>query len=265
MTFDALEISQEDGARVELYALVVGAVAYRMHDDTPETIVYAGNDYIKEYIKRSRIVTGQEHLTIDLPGDHPFSTQFTTIAPGQAATLTVWSYHRELSSDVRVIYKGVVRSVAFAEDMSRSSLSVVPLSDAFGKNIPQRTFQASCNNVLFDADCKVVELSFKYEGTVSAINGNIITVTGLNAAKGNGWSTAGFISYNGVDYRLILEQSGDDCTLNLPFYSDVLNNTVAVFAGCDRTIGTCGSKFNNQDNFGGHPYVPTKDIFRSGL
>ena len=266
MTFDALEKSIESGSRIELYVLAIGNDIWRMHDDVPETIVYSGDNYYKtNALSRGRIATGQEHLTVTLPADHDFPIQFTSIAPGQLGTLTIRSYHRDDTADVVVVYKGVVRSVAYTNDMSSSMLSVVPVSEAFDKEIPQRTFQAACNNALFDSDCKLTAGSWKHSGLITVVSGNEITVTGLLTAKGNGWGTGGFVSHGVLDYRLLLEQSGDVCTLSLPFYADVLNSTLDVFAGCDKTIGTCNSKFSNKDNYGGCPEVPTKNIFQTGI
>ena len=64
---------------------------------------------------------------------------------------------------------------------------------------------------------------------------------------------------------LVLEQDGDDLTLVLPFHEDVLSEDVSVYAGCDHTIATCLAKFANDINFGGCPYVPTKNIFITGV
>jgi uncharacterized phage protein (TIGR02218 family) len=265
MAFEDYETSQESGSRVELFDLSVGSETYRMHDQMEEIIVYAANNYFKTHIKRGKIADGQEHLTIELPGDHVFATKFTTIAPGQKATLTAYAYHRADTADVRVIYKGVVRSVAFTKDIAKSILSVVPISEAFNKEIPDRTYQAACNNVLFDAKCKVTISSYQFTGTVSVVSGNQITVPGLTASKGANWSKAGYVAFGSADYRMILTQPSDVLTLTLPFYSDVLSETIDVFAGCARDIGTCNTKFSNKDNFGGCPYVPTKNIFVTGL
>jgi len=265
MTFEDHEQSVETGGRIELYTLAIGTSIWRMHDTFSDVIPYAGDDYFKAIISRGRIATGQEHLTVKLPADHEFSNQFTTIAPGQLGTLTIRAYHRADDTDVRVIYKGVVRSVAFTRDMSQSLLSVVPVSEAFDKAVPQRTFQSSCNNVLFDADCKVSSGSFKHTNIVTAVAGNVVTVQALLSTKGDGWATAGFASYGVLDYRLILTQDGDDCILALPFYADVSGKTIDVFAGCEHVIAVCESKFGNRINFGGCPYVPTKNIFATGL
>lgn len=264
-TFESLELSAESGSKIELYTLAIGSTIYRMHTSVEPILNYAGFDYLRVQIGRGAISTGQEFLEVTLPGSHPFPLNFTSIAPGQVASLLIQAVHRDEPTDVKVIYKGVVRSVAFTQNASMSALSLVPINAALDKEIPERTYQAPCNNVLFDADCKIVKASWKYDGTVSAVAGNEVTVTGLEAAKGDGWSTGGYASFGVLDYRLITTQDGDDLILPLPFYESVLNETVTVYAGCNHDIGVCASKFSNEINFGGFPYVPTKNIFITGV
>ena len=266
MTFAAYEESQAGGSRVELYTLTIGSTIYRMHDSVELVLNIGGNDFFRVQVSRGAIATGQESLEIALPGSHEFSLQFASIAPGQTATLTIQAYHRnDPATEVTVIYKGVVRSVGFSQNASQSALSLAPINDALDKQIPERTFQAACNNVLFDVDCKISSGLHKHTNLVSAITDNIVTVTGLLSAKGDGWSTGGYVSYGILDYRLILEQDGDDLILVLPFHTNIVGQTVSVFAGCDHSIGVCSSKFSNEINFGGCPYVPTKNIFLTGI
>ncbi len=265
MTYEAQETSVEAGSTVELYTLAMGSTIYRMHDSVEPLITVSGDEFDRVQISRGAITTGQEYLEIKLPGSHSFSLKFSEIAPGQTASLTIQSYHRADPSDVRVIYKGVVRAVAFTQAMSHSALSLIPINEAFDREIPERTFQAACNNVLFDPDCKASAGSYSHLGAVTAIVDNVVTVNGLLAAKGDGWSTGGYVSYGVLDYRLVLEQSSDDLVLVLPFHESVLSENVTVYAGCDHTIATCLSKFTNEINFGGCPFVPTKNIFITGL
>ena len=266
MSYEAYETSVEGGSTIELYTLAMGSTIYRMHSSIEPVINIAGDDFYRTQVSRGSILSGQEYLEIKLPGSHAFSLKFATIAPGQTASLTIQSYQRSDTADVRVIYKGVVRSVAFTQAMSHSALSLIPINEAFDKEIPERTFQAACNNVLFDPDCQVSSGSYEYTGAVTAIVNNVVTISGLATAKGTGWSTGGYISYGVLDYRLVLDQSGDDCVLVLPFHASVLTENVSVFAGCDHSIAICQSKFgNNEINFGGCPYVPTKNIFITGL
>jgi hypothetical protein len=62
-----------------------------------------------------------------------------------------------------------------------------------------------------------------------------------------------------------LAQAGDVLTLILPFSVDMVGKVVTVYAGCDRSIAMCVAKFDNLNNFRGCPYVPTKNIFLTGL
>lgn len=266
MAFETYEESRESGSKIQLFTLTIGTTIYRMHTSVEVSIAYSGDTYYRTQVKLGEsIKTGQEYIEVILPGSHEFPLQYASIAPGQTATLTIQEYHRADPTDVRVIYKGVVRAVAFRQNALEAALSLVPVNEVFDKPIPERTYQAMCNNVLFDSKCQVSAGSFEYVGTVSAVTDNVVTVTGLQTAKGNGWSTGGYVRIGVLDYRLILEQDGDDLVLVLPFYESVLNESVNVFAGCDHTIGTCDTKFSNEINFGGCPYVPTKNIFLMGL
>lgn len=265
MAFQDYEESAASGSKVDLITLAMGSTIYRMHNSVELTITEGGDTYHRTHITVGSIATGQEALDVTLSGSHGFSLKFAEIAPGETATLTIRSYHRADPTDVRVTYKGVVRAVAFTSNMVYSKLSLIPVNEAFNKEIPERTFQAPCNNVLFDPDCKISAGSWSYIGVVAAIVDNVVTITGLAASKGSGWSTGGYCSFGVLDYRLILTQSGDDLTLVLPFHESVLGQNITVYAGCDHSIGVCNSKFSNTINFGGCPYVPTKNIFVSGI
>ncbi|MCP4993148.1 MAG: hypothetical protein GY934_05090 [Gammaproteobacteria bacterium] len=265
MSYEAYEESVEGGQSVELFVLTLGSTIWRMHNSIEDEISYSGDTYYKTNVGRERIVSGQDNLAVEIPADHTFPLAHVTSAPGQVATLTIYSFHRGDTADVRVLYKGVVRAVSFTKNAYGAKLNVMPITQAFDKMIPDRTFQAACNHVLYDTACTVSSSSYQYTGAVSAVTANVITVTGLLASKGAEWATAGYVSYGILDFRLVLGQASDDCTLILPFYEEVSGQNVDVYAGCDHTIGTCDTKFSNEINFGGTPYVPTRNIFISGL
>ena len=235
-------------------------------NNSVDDIIVAGNTFVgTPGIRRDKIVSDKETLTVPLPADHTFPSKYTTIAPGQTATLTIQHFHRADPADVKVVYKGVVRAVSFSQGMHGAEISLIPITHAFKKQIPDRTYQAQCNHIHYDARCQVAKAAFKFTADVSVVSANTVTIPGLNAAKGNGWSTGGFVQFGSLDFRLILEQSTDVLTLVLPFFETVLNKSVDVFAGCDHTIGVCDTKFSNEINFGGTPFVPTKNIFQTGI
>jgi len=265
MSFEIYEESAATGSKVELYTLTVGSLIYRMHTSVETTITSGGDVYYRTQVSRGNIATGQEYLEVVLPGSHEFPLIYRNVVPGKVASLTIQEFHRADPSSVRVCYKGVVQAVAFSRNASSATLSVVPLNRALSKLIPERTYQSMCNNVLFDTKCQLSAGSHSYIGTVLSVSGNIVTIGGLESAKGDGWSTSGYAEFGGLDYRLILEQDGNDLILILPFHADVLGEDLTVYAGCDRSVSTCASKFSNDINFGGCPYVPTKNIFWSGI
>jgi len=61
--------------------------------------------------------------------------------------------------------------------------------------------------------------------------------------------------------------SGDANTIRIlqPFRSQAVNDTVIVYAGCDRTRSTCSRKFNNHLNHGGFPDIPILNPFTTEL
>lgn len=265
MAFEDYEVSVESGQPVELYNLALGTTIWRMHNSqADEVISYSGDDYTHTIVGRGKIIADQETLEITLPADHQFSKEFVRIAPGQLATLTIFRYHRADTSDVRVVFKGVVRAIAYSNNGSTTKINLISITETFDKTIPDRTYQATCNNVLFDSDCKVSSASFKHTDIVTDIDANTIDVNGLSA-KGDNWAKGGFVAYGALDFRLILGHTGDTLTLVLPFYEDVDGKSVNVYAGCDHCIGTCDTKFSNSINFGGCPWVPTKNIFTTGI
>jgi hypothetical protein len=92
-------------------------------------------------------------------------------------------------------------------------------------------------------------------------------VPGLSSAYAAGWFIGGFVEIVGSsDFRMVLDQDGDDLELLLPFVTTP--TLVNVFAGCSHDPESphgCGPKFDNGDNYGGFFYVPTKNPFETGI
>lgn len=266
MAFDSYEESVEAACPIELYILAVGSYTYRLHTSIEAELIVGGETYTPlAGLSRQRLEPGDNDLEMELPAGHDFPLMYTLSAPGQQATVTIIRLHRGDTADCRVIYKGVVRQVEFSKNGAMAILRLSSVANAFERTIPTRTYQAGCNHVLFDEGCQLARTSYLYSGQVTDVNGNTITVSGLEAAKGDDWSTAGYVTIGVQDLRMILDQSGDVLTLVLPFYTPVLGENVTVYAGCRHDIDTCNSKFGNVINYGGFKYVPSKNIFITGI
>jgi len=238
-------------------------------------MIVASVPYTAIEIERSSILTAvgerNEILTVTMPASHDFPDNFLSIVPGQIATLVIKRLHRtDAADEVKVIWYGRVQSVAFIENGNKASLAVKTIENSINNQIPRRTYQSLCNFVLFDTDCGIASSSFRFVGTVSVVSGNMMTIPGLTAAKGDEWSTGGYVALGSSEYRLILKQKNsvlgtDVVELLLPFPSNMVGKSVDVFAGCNHQIAVCGSKFSNVPQFGGCAWVPTKNIFMTGI
>lgn len=270
MTFTANEGSIESGAPIELYEFNIGSESFQLTSAEDELVVESVT-YDPVEVRRSSINLGPDErndvLEVTLPSTHAFARKYIDIVPGQAATLTIKRFHRfDTDVETAVIFKGQVRSVAFSLDGRTARIAVLPITAALGRSVPRFTYQGLCNHILYDPRCKVTPGLFRHQDDVTAVStdGTILTVQGLGA-MGDDWSTAGYVTLNGIDHRLILDQTGDDITIRFPFGFDVLNQTVDVFAGCDHSGNTCKTKFNNVVNYGGHAFVPLRNIFATGI
>lgn len=270
MTFDAFETSREDGQVVELFQFIFGATSYRYTNNQAD-ITLGGLTYTATQVSRSRLEDAssdaQRRLTITVPLDNEVAQLFIGNVPGRRVTIKVYRAHSsDPAEELLALFDGYVANVTFDGDLEAKILCN-PATDSLNRSAPRMTFQGLCNHVLYDANCQVNRLANAYTGLVSAVTGSVITVNGL-AASGADWAVGGFVSFPPAtedDKRLVVSQSGDDVELLLPFAENVLGSDVTVYAGCDHSLATCQAKFANVLNFGGFPFVPSKNPFNSDL
>lgn len=272
MSFNAFEISAASGSPIELYDFAIASDTYYF-TSSEESVTVGINEYLPIEVSRSDISIGPDEraqiINVTLPAFHPFVRKYIAMAPGSRSTMSLWKLHRyDTPTPERILmWKGVVRSVAFTEQGIKAVVGIMPLTGALGRAFPRFTYQGLCNHALYDTGCKVAEASFTYTANITAISGDQYTVPGL-IVKGAGWAVAGFMTDQAnIDYRMIIAQSSDVVRLLLPFDTDVVDvgTSVDVLAGCDHSLATCKTKFNNVINYGGFKFVPTKNPFATGL
>lgn len=141
-------------------------------------------------------------------------------------------------------------------------------------NMPRVVFQRTCNNTLFDAGCKLAKADWTFTGTVQAIaagypfglvlNG-VARVSGPAVTFDGGWFSGGWLEF-GVDdtlqrraclYSSVVSGGLMSITIDRDFSPmPGVGDTLTLFPGCDGQFSTCIAKFNNKDNFLGHPFMP---------
>lgn len=268
MSFLDEEESVESGQPLELYHFSVGTEDF-YYTSAEDIITFAAQPYLPKPISRNSpeqsLEAGKSKLEIVLPTDDEVCIRYIGIVQPEPMTVTVTRFHRADLLDGLVIWQGRVIQAVYTKQGSQCKLTVVASESVFSRSVPQYKYQGLCNHILYDDNCALDEDDFKFEGDVTGAVGNNITVVGLvGGGRADGWALGGKVVF-GNDARLVVEQVGDTLHLSQPFKIDPGGQDVAVHAGCDHTLATCVTKFSNNINFGGFPFVPTKNPFASGV
>lgn len=207
---------------------------------------------------------------------HPFSLFFPEPF-GTQMNLTVFIVPFGAPDTQTLLFSGLVRTV---EDngvkYTGHCSSVLFYLD---RKVPRMLIQPNCNYNLFDAPCGVVRASFETTVVLTAINSSSfppsVTATLLFPTllpQANNWKTTNwfqggiFETGYGIEYegRTITGSSYAGgvltLTLNLPLWQAVVGQFCQITAGCDGTVNACTVKFNNFNRFGGHPFVPQRNL-----
>jgi len=273
MTYEQYEESVEGSQPVEIYTIILGATTYK-YTSAEDDVTVNANTYNAIAISRSKIGRGQDSrkntLEIKVPGNNPIAIQYISNVPGQRGYVLVQRYQRSDGSSPEIIniFEGKLSRVEFIDDAKIAKITVTPISAAISRQIPRYVFSAQCNNILFDDNCGISKTNplYWYQGTISAVSDNIITVSGLGSTHSSGWANAGVVEIlSGSDSRLVTNHTGDNLELLLPFPVNILGSTVDVYAGCGHSIAVCKTDFDNVINFKGCAFVPHRNIFESGL
>jgi uncharacterized phage protein (TIGR02218 family) len=159
-----------------------------------------------------------------------------------------------------VLFAGRISDV----DCSRTGIDMRCRSHLELLNIqmPRRLWQSSCTHIFGGPMCQFnrtgLAMAFSAgagstqtvitnapSSTTPFAQGTITGVTGANAGLTR--TVAGFVS-------------GSSVIVKVPFLSPITTgDQFELLPGCDRTISTCTSVFNNAVHFGGFPYVPTPE------
>lgn len=273
MTYDSFETSADSGQPIECFEITAGAQVFR-YTSAPDSQTIGANTYTPKAISRETRVDGPDNRKRDfrfrLPTTDAVSQLYVGDLPGIRTRVKLFRFHRNDTPTPEVVqeFDGFVNGVSW-EDANKTTVFTcrVALATAV-RQVPPRTYQKPCNHVLYESNtCKVddTDPAFQASGvSVSGQSGSVLTVVGLGAYA-SGWFTGGYVEVVGSnEYRMILNDDGaGNLTLLVPFAN--APTTVNVYAGCDHSIATCKTKFDNVVNYGGFAFVPTKNPYEGEI
>ncbi len=260
-TYAELELSAHGGRPVELFRFVHGSTVWT-YSSGPE-VAYGGETYAAFAVGRDEMGQTKElhksGLNVLLPRTCELSLLYLVGNPEAVVTLTVYRLHVGASDGPIVYWKGRVISVEWSGIEAR--LSCESVFTSLKRPGLRARYQRMCRHALYSAQCGADKADFDVAGTISAINAarTVLTVTAA-AALEDGWFSGGMVETPTGGFLFITAHSGttltlaNSCTL-------AVSDSVTLYPGCARNRETCKDKFNNILNFGGWPWIPSRNPF----
>jgi hypothetical protein len=265
-TYQEYESSAALGNPIELYDIYdSNGTHWRYHTGSiNETINYLGNDYFSGIVERSEIILGGEFsddntLSLKFTKGDSFANQF--ISNPIDSIVSLLAYRKQYENYI-TIYRGSLILVTF-DNIGIPDAKFESIMNSTQRMGHRRRCSRLCNHALYQGGCGVNQELFKVTGTVTNIDGNIITSSEF-ATKADGWFVGGKILI-GTAYRLIIAHSTNTVTINRAFVSADIGDSFTAYAGCNHTPSICTSKFNNKLNFGASEYLPLDNPFDKNI
>lgn len=140
-----------------------------------------------------------------------------------------------------------------------AEVSVASWSILLNVMMPANLYQAACLHTVYDTGCTLNPASFTASGSCTGTPGVLSFGSSVSATTGD-YDQGRLVFTSGANNglaRAIRANVGGTFTLVSPLpVAPAAGDTFTVYKGCDLTMGTCLSKFNNLNNFKGTPFVP---------
>lgn len=262
MSYESKELSEDLGSPIELYEFQYGPVTYR-YTSADEDIEVAGvGTYLSLPCGRQKIENNQDSgktpVTFTISRKAEITDFFVASPPTTIIEFTVRRFH--YGDSERIIYWfGRVVNVKYYEDTVEFRCESIQTS--MKRPALRRFYQLQCPHVLYGTECAVQENLFQINTFVESVSGLNITSAAF-ALKPDQYYRGGYIAISAAptsEYRFITSHVGNTITINLPSHKLFPGTPLTVSPGCDHTLTTCKDKFNNLSNYGGFPFIPTKN------
>lgn len=219
----------------------------------------------------TRVVIGVEVDTLDLtitPRASDLVAGLPLLAAARAGAFDgtrLVLYRAFLAADGSAIGAVMRFSGRFADvDFGRSAMDVRVNSDAEALSIqlPRNTYSPTCGRTLYSPGCDVSRAANTVTKTVGA-GSNTRQIACVLDQSATWWDQGGMQFTSGAlagTRRTVKNYAGGVLALFSPLpAAPAVGDTFIVYPGCDKTLATCKSKFNNVAKFRGCPFIPTPE------
>lgn len=269
MTYSAIDASVQDG-RPEIRLLFVQGLTEFRYTSRPDIVNDGTNTWMPSAVTTTEVSQSgdmaKDPVTLKLPRTSPIAQTFIGGAPDEITLVTIFRSH--IGDDVPQTYwKGRVSGSSISGD--EVTLTCENIFTSLRRSGLRARYQKGCRHALYSPNCSMALADFASAATVSAVAGNTVTFTLDTDTFADGYFNGGIMQ--AVDgMRYISSHVGGTLTLmqaSRPLALLVADGPQAVtlHPGCAHTIADCRDKFNNLVNFGGFPWIPSKNPFSNSV
>lgn len=271
MSYIAKDGSIHSGQPIECFEIVTSYFTY-LHTSCDRTVTVAGKTFTPLAMKRNEVKAGAQSednadVQIEIPATCKLAKDCAYFLTPPRMDLTIYRVHEgdDFSLDYVIYWKGVVANFSLEGQIAKIRIPSI-FANVLSSAIPTIYYQNPCNHVLFDGGCKVPRADNNVVTTIllaANLSVQIASVGGFPTGYFNG----GEIVLSGTgERRMITDHTADVLTISYPFGAVNDGDACEVTAGCDHAYeGDCKLKFDNKINYGGFPFIPSINPFRSGF
>ena len=200
---------------------------------------------------------------VEFPLDAEFLELFRVSPPSGLVTLVCEKYDLETGNSTEIVFKGRITDVTWG--LANATVDCESSSQAIKRMGLRRHYQYGCPHMLYGGECKVDRSLFVTIDAATNVTGSGLDLLSI-AGRPDNYFAGGYIEYSHFELQTverITVSSSAGVTLTLFSFPVGLKSGMEIraYAGCNRTIQECSSKFNNTVNYGGMPFIPTKNPF----
>ena len=267
MTYSSIDSSIYGGNPVQLFQFNYQGTDY-YYTTNFEDIVYSlvtytaipisGMDNVKITTDNSKAP-----IKIDVDLSNDIAQLFRTASLDGTMTCDIYEGHLD-DGDYELIYSGRVmrREVSTRSGKKIATLVIESLITSTARPGLKIRHNPNCPYVVYDsATCKAGKSPAV--GTIATISTTTITSTAAGTVT-SGKLKGGFIETL-YEKRMILTHSGTTITITQSFNNVAVGDACSLHKGCGHTDSACNDDFSNIKNFGGQPFIPSKNPFQGGL
>jgi len=156
--------------------------------------------------------------------------------------------------EANILFLGQIKNISFQG--LEASIECTGFEQYLNRRVPIYRYQTSCNHQLYSTKCGIDKTLWSVNATLTDLRDDGKQLTSLAfSTEDDDYFKYGYIEF-GSYARMVTSHEGSVIKIryNIPGLAN--GDTVTAYAGCDLTIDTCYSKFNNVNNFFGFPYIP---------